>query len=283
MKILCCVATACSLLLWLSCAASAETGSRSAPGVFPEDYRDQPAGPPPGSGIRKYARDTPGRPQENFGIQPIHDNMLLYTFMAERLEYHAVEGDDLLVWDITAWIGRDYSKLYLESEGEKIVDNDVEHADMELLYSRNIHSFWDLQAGLRYDFEPLPSRAFLVLGLQGLAPYWFETDGAIYLSEDGDLSASLELEYDLLLTQRLILQPRLETSLAAQDVPEYDIGAGFVDIELGARLRYEFHRKFAPYMGISWAGKLGETADLVEEAGGDRDAASLVVGVRLWL
>jgi len=121
-----------------------------------------------------------------------------------------------------------------------------------------------------------------VFGVQGLAPQWFEVDANLYLSDDGDLSFGLESEYDILLTQRLILQPRLELEASAQDVDAHGIGAGFTGIGLGLRLRYEISRKFAPYLGVIWESALGETANRIENEGGDSDSTALVAGVKLW-
>jgi copper resistance protein B len=157
-----------------------------------------------------------------------------------------------------------------------------EEAQTELFYSRNIGSFWDAQIGVRHDFKPDPDRTFAALGVQGLAPYWFELEATAYVSEDGDISAALEAEYDLILSQRLILQPRFETSIALQAVEEYGVGQGINDIELGLRLRYEIRREFAPYIGVSWNRKLGETADLAKIDGEDTDVTSFVVGVSMW-
>ncbi|MFW5906513.1 MAG: copper resistance protein B, partial [Desulfobia sp.] len=179
--------------------------------------------------------------------------------------------------------GNDYNKIALESEGEKIADRDeIEESVLEIFYNRNIHSFWDLQVGLRHDFEPGPSRSFAALGLEGMAPYWFEIDATAYLSEDGDISAALEAEYDILLTQRLILQPRLEIGMAVQEVEERNIGSGINDLVLGARLRYEISRKLAPYIGVSYMRKIGETENLIEAEGGDVDKTSLVAGLKFW-
>ncbi len=251
--------------------------------TMPEDYRSPGAPPPEGEVIRKYATDSPGRPQQNFGVQQIHDNMIFYTFNADRFEYQAREGDDVIVWDVQAWIGGDYNKLVVESEGEKIADRDeIEESVLEVFYNRNIGSFWDLQAGFRYDFKPAPGRSFLAFGVEGLAPYWFEVDATAYMSEDGDISAALEVEYDLLLTQRLILQPRLETGLAVQEVESRNIGNGINDVVLGLRLRYEISRKFAPYIGASYMRKVGETANMVEADGGDVEKTSFVSGLKFW-
>jgi copper resistance protein B len=205
------------------------------------------------------------------------------VFQADRFEYQAIEGEDFMLWDVMAWIGRDYNKLYLESEGSWLVDaEEFEELEVELLYGRSIDAFWDLQLGVRHDFEPNPERTFAAVGIQGLAPQWFEVDATVYVSEDGDLSAGLEAEYDLLLTQRLIVQPRLETALAVQQVEEYGVGQGFNDVELGLRLRYEIRREIAPYIGVSWKRKQGETADMAEKEGEDTDTTAFVAGIRFW-
>jgi copper resistance protein B len=221
--------------------------------------------------------------QKNFGVQFVHDNQIFAVLRADRLEYRTGEGKENLLWDVQAWVGADYNKLWFKSDGTWLFDEDkYEAAEAELLYSRNIATFWDLQAGVRHDFKPDPDRTFAALGFQGLAPYWFEVEATAYLSEDGDLSAGFEVEYDLLLNQRLILQPRFETSVAVQEVEKYGVGQGINDIELGARLRYEIRREFAPYIGVSWHRKLGETADLADDEGEDIDVISFVVGARVW-
>lgn len=250
---------------------------------FPADYQEAPAPPEGEDGIQKYAEDAQDGAQRNFGRQVVHDNELFAVFKADRFEYQSREGKPILLWDVEGWVGRDFNKLYLESEGVwSIDDEEVAEAGVELLYGRTITSFWDLQVGVRHDFRPDPDRTFAALGVQGMAPYRFEVDATAYVSEDGDVSAGLEAEYDLLLTQRLILQPRLETGIALQEVEEYGVGQGFTDIELGLRLRYEIRREFAPYIGISWSRKLGETADLVEDEGGDIETTSFVLGMKFW-
>jgi len=250
---------------------------------FPADYHEVDAGPEKGQEIRKYADDAQSGAQKNFGVQPMHDNEIFAVFLVDRLEYQAREREDDFLWDVQAWLGSDYNKLWLKSEGVWLFDKErAEEAQVELLYSRNVTSFWDLQAGIRHDFKPEPIRTFAALGVQGLAPYWFEVEATAYISDDGDLSAVLEAEYDLLLTQRLILQPRFETSVAVQEVEKYGIGKGVNDIELGVRLRYEFRREFAPYIGISWSRKIGETADLAEDDGEDIDATLFVIGIKAW-
>ncbi|HKK18981.1 MAG TPA: copper resistance protein B [Opitutales bacterium] len=266
------------------CGSTVVHGTPSDAEKMPADYHSPAAPPPEGQSIRRYVIDEPGTGATNFGLAPVHDNKLFYFFSGDRLEYRSTDADtEALLWDVQAWAARDYNKLYLESEGEYSLDEDrIESAQVELLYGRAVSSFWNLRGGLRYDFEPNPERAFAVLGVQGLAPQWFEVDANFYLSEDGNLFFGMEAEYDILLSQRLILQPRMELELSAQEVPEYGTGQGFTGIELGLRLRYEFSRKFAPYIGVTWESALGETANMIESGGGDPDAAVFVAGVKFW-
>jgi len=202
---------------------------------------------------------------------------------ADRLEYQSNEGTGLFVWDAQGWWGGDYDKLWIKSEGEtKLHGGSVEEAELQALYSRAISPFWDIQFGLRHDFHPHPSRSYGAFSVQGLAPHWFDVDASAFISEEGDISARLEVEYDLLLTQRLILQPRFETNFAIQEVSELGVGSGVNNVELDARLRYEISREFAPYMGISWTRKLGKTADLTRAGGGSVDTASFLLGLKVW-
>lgn len=202
----------------------------------------------------------------------------VFTFaQADRLE-QAVD-EDATIWDIQGWIGNDLHKLWVKAEGER--EDTTDESELQLLYSRAWTPFFDWQVGIRHDFQP-ESRTQLAVGLQGLAPQWFEIDSALFLSEEGDVSARIEVEYDLLITQRLVLQPRLEAEVSASDVPESGIGRGLAHTELGLRLRYEWHRKFAPYVGINWTKLYGDTADFATTAGGDDDEVSVLLGVRLW-
>lgn len=207
---------------------------------------------------------------------------LFGLLLIDQLEYRWNEGTDSTNWNAQGWFGGDYNRVWLKTDGASLSDGSVEEAEGQLLYSRLVAPFWDFQAGLRYDEKPKPSRSYAVLGVQGLAPYWFELEAAAFVSEKGDVSARLEAEYDLLLTQRLIVQPRFETNLVAQKVEELGIGQGFSDVELGLRLRYEIRREFAPYVGVSWARKLGDTADFARQAGEDADNFAVVAGVRVW-
>ena len=203
-----------------------------------------------------------------------------YAFVqADRLEYS--DSEHASVWDLQGWVGDDYNKLWIKAEG-KYAERTVEESEIQLLFSRAWTPFFDLQIGFRLDQEPQPTRSYLALGMQGLAPHWFEIDAAVFLSDHGELSASLEAEYDLLLTQRLVLQPRLEFEVSAEDVPERGIGSGITETEFGLRLRYEWHRKVAPYLGINWSRLNGKTADRARALGTDTEDTSFVIGIRLW-
>lgn len=251
--------------------------------ALPEDYRDLDTDPKPGEDIQRYAEDDQSGAQKNFGVQPVYDNEIFATFMVDRLEFQSREWTGALVWDVTGWVGNDYNKLYLESEGALVPDNlRFDEITGELLYGRSVTKFWDVRAGVRWDIEPKPERVHAVLGILGLAPYWFEVEANAYLSDQGNFFANIEIEYDIQLTQRWILQPRFETNIAFQSVPEYNIGAGFNDFELGARLRFEEAREFAPYIGISWHRELGETAKMANLDGEDISQLSVVLGVRMW-
>lgn len=210
------------------------------------------------------------------------DDELFTLVLVEELEYRARGGSDLVVWEGQARIGNDDHKFALKSRGEyEIDDRKVETAEFQLLYMRPVDPFADIQFGLRHDIEPDPDRTYAVVGINGLAPQWFEVDASAFLSDQGDVSARLEAEYDILLTQRLVLQPTAELNVALSDDRPTGIGAGIGDVEVGLRLRYEITREFAPYAGISWERKFGKTADFARDEGEDTSDLAGVVGVRL--
>ncbi len=216
-------------------------------------------------------------------VQKEHGASTTYFVQADRFEYRSNEGEPQFLWDAQGWYGGDKNKLWIKSEGEYSFDADeFEDAEVQALWSRGISRYFDVQAGVRHDFAPGDDRTFGVFGAQGLAPYWFEVDAAAFVSGEGDASARIELEYELLLTQRLILQPRTELNFAIQDVPENGVGSGLSTAEAGMRLRYEIKREFAPYIGVSWERAVGETADFARADGEDPSAVSFVAGLRLW-
>ncbi len=203
--------------------------------------------------------------------------------MVERLEARIPSdgGEDGYLWDAQAFYGGDINRFVLKTEGAGEVGGELEDAEIQALYSRAIGPFFDLQAGVRFDPEP-DTRGHLVVGLQGLAPYMFEVDAGLFLSDQGDLTARIEGEYDQRITQRLIIQPRVEVELSAQEIPERRIGAGITSIETGVRLRYEFKREFAPYIGIEYEAALGETADIARAADENPDGLKFLIGLRAW-
>jgi copper resistance protein B len=200
----------------------------------------------------------------------------------DRFETQFGGDENTQVWDTQGWYGGDINKLWFKAEGEYSFGTDeIEDAELQALWSRAISPYFDFQAGVRYDFEP-GGRTHTVVGVQGLAPYWFELDAAAFVSTKGDVTARIEAEYEFLLSQRLILQPRAEINLSAQDIPELQIGSGITNIEAGLRLRYEFVREFAPYIGVAWQSSLGETADIIKAAGGETARTVFVLGIRAW-
>jgi copper resistance protein B len=206
--------------------------------------------------------------------------------LVDRLEYRADDGPDHLLWDAQGWYGGDYQRLWLKTEGHQPVSDSHGEAELQALYGRLVAPYWDLQAGVRYDRAYGSGRdrdrTFGVLGLQGTAPYRFDTDLALFVSEDGDVSARLQFEHELLLTQRLVLQPRLEINAAAQRVRAWGVGRGIDDVQLGLRLRYEIRRQFAPYVGVEWVRKVGDTADFARAKGLETSNVAVVAGLRLW-
>ena len=248
-----------------------------------------PVGPPPPAALAgpEHAADSV------FGsstmaaarneLHRTHGDMRISRFTIDQLEFGVGDGRDSYAWeDLQLWYGGDLDKLWLKSEGEGRFGEGFERGDVQALWSHAIDPWFDLQAGVRMNFGPGPERPHLVLGILGLAPYWFEIDAAVFLSSAGDLTARAEVEYDLRITQRLILQPRVEAELALQDIPELGIGAGLSSAEAGLRLRYELAREFAPYVGVEYERSFGDTARFARAAGDDAGGWRLVVGTRLW-
>lgn len=197
-------------------------------------------------------------------------------------EYQARKGRDGYRWDGEAWYGGDINRLTVKSEGEGVFGEGVEEVETQLLYSRAVGPYFNAQAGIRQDFGPGPDRTYATIGFEGLAPYWFEVEGALFLSTKGDLLGRIEGYYDQRIAQKLILQPMAEFNLSAQDIPESGIGSGLSDVELGLRLRYEIIKELAPYVGVEWSRKVGDTARFAHAAGDDESKVSLVAGVRVW-
>ncbi|MDX2275093.1 MAG: copper resistance protein B [Hyphomonadaceae bacterium] len=206
--------------------------------------------------------------------------MRTYAIIIDQLEAGFDDDGETYSWHAQGWYGGDIHRFWWKSEGEGAFENEIEDAELQLLYSRAVTPYFDLQAGVRQSHLDGEDRTDLVFGVQGLAPYWFEIGATAFVSTDGDLTARAEAEYDLRLTQKLILQPSAELNLAAQDIPDLDIGAGFTDAEVGLRLRYEFSRRFAPYVGVEWTSALGDTRDIREAHGEDTQSTRALIGLR---
>ena len=204
------------------------------------------------------------------------------TAILNIAEYQAHRGRDGYRWDGEAWYGGDINRLWIKSEGEGELRRGLDSGEVQLLYSRAIDPYFNLQAGVRQDIGPTPRRTYATIGFEGLAPGMFEVEGGIFLSNKGEVLGRVEGYYDQRITQRLVLQPRVELNFSAQDIPENAIGSGLSNVELGARLRYEFARQFAPYVGVSYYRKLGDTARYARAGGEDVHATSFVAGVRFW-
>ena len=215
------------------------------------------------------------------GDHPVHDDSVHSFVLFNRLE--AIDADEGhgLAWEGQAWVGTDFDKLWLRSEGERIHGR-TEAADVELLFGRSIARWWDLVAGVRHDFQPGGSRDFAAIGVQGLAPYKFEVEATAYIGASGHSAARLQVEYEMLLTNRLVLQPLVEANFNGRNDARRGIGSGLGTVEAGLRLRYEITRRFAPYVGLVRERAFGNTAGFRRDAGDDSDDTRIVAGVRTW-
>jgi copper resistance protein B len=243
---------------------------------------DAPAPPPPMDHYADRFFPASEMSRSRAAMMRAQGGQTLYQVMFNLAEVQARAGRDGYRWDGEAWVGGDINRLWLKSEGEGAFREGVESAEVQALYSRAIGPYFNLQAGVRHDFRPSPTRTYATVGFEGLAPYMFEVEGALFLSNKGEVLGRLEGYYDQRLTQRVTLQPRVEFNLSAQDVPEIRIGSGLTDAELGLRLRYEISRQFAPYIGVSYEAKTGRTADFARADGKDPTTTNFVAGVRFW-
>ena len=202
--------------------------------------------------------------------------------MIDLAEIKIADGHTGYKFEADAWFGGDINRLVVKADGEGEFGEAIDGVELKALYSRAIGPYFNLQGGVRQDLGVGPDRTHAVIGVEGLAPYWFEVDGYFYLSTEGEVRASASAEYDQRITQRLILQPKVEFDLSAQNIPELGIGSGLTSAEIGLRLRYEIVREFAPYIGIVHEAKFGRTADFARAAGDGPSSTNLVVGVRAW-
>lgn len=214
------------------------------------------------------------------------DRTMRTFLLADLLEYSPSGPTNAIRVEGLGWIGGDYNRLWLRAEGDQPTARGQGEWQADAYYGRLVSPFWNAVVGARLDTRSFggrrATRGLLAVGFEGLAPYWLEVEPRLYVGQKGDLSAQFTTAFDLLFTQRLIVQPRLELNAALQKVPAFGVGAGLNDVELGARARYEFRREFAPYLGVSWRRRTGGTAVMARRAGEEVSDVSLVAGVRLW-
>ena len=244
-------------------------------GSAPADARD-PNAYSDGLTLHSGAYALPGIQRPSMG-----DEHSFWAVAFNRFEAVKADDGDYGVYDAEAWFGRTYDRAVLKSEGD-VVDDTLEESSTDLLYSHAVTAYWDLQTGLRHDSAEGPDRNWLALGFEGLAPYWFEVNATVYLGEQGRSLLKVDAEYEVLLSQRLILQPRMELAAYGRDDVQNGLGSGLSSIDVGLRLRYEISRQFAPYLGVEWKGQFGDTADYTRADGGDPNEVVLVGGVRFW-
>lgn len=205
----------------------------------------------------------------------------LYSLLVDRLESVTTAGNAAMTYDLQAWVGQTYNRALIRAEGE--MQNGLsENARTELLWAHAITPYWDSHLGVRYDSGSGRGRGWLAFGVQGLAPYWLYVEATAYVNEQGRMAFRTELEYDVLITQRLILQPRVEANFYSKNDAVHGLGNGLSNIEAGVRLRYEFRREFAPYIGVEWASTVGNTANYAKANGNTVDETRFVAGIHFW-
>lgn len=225
---------------------------------------------------------------QGIGMEQLMDMMAWGTgslILVDQLEYAPGGEGRPLSLDAIGWYGGAYNRLWFRAEGEQLTGESAGEGEAQLSYGRLVTAYFDALAGVRVDGrwgDGSATRAHLAVGLQGLAPLRFEFSPTLFLSQDGDLSARLEAEYQMLITQRLVASPEIELNAALQEVPEWGVGKGLNDVELGLRLRYEIRREFAPYIGYSWTRRVGGSADFARLEGEDVSGGALVAGLRVW-
>ena len=228
------------------------------------------------------AKDESTLATEPGGMPPVMDQGIFAHAILNELEGRFNGSNTQFRWEGQGWAGTDYDKLWIKSEGTLQGNGLLDDGQQQFLYSRAITTYFDLQGGLRSDLDSRPTRNWAAFGIQGLAPYFFDLELTGFVGGEGHLAGKLEASYDLLLTQRLILQPQIEVNIYSKADPARLVGAGFSDIDTGLRLRYEFTRKFAPYLGVVYEGRFGQTANLARQAGESTGDVRFVFGVRVW-
>jgi copper resistance protein B len=237
---------------------------------------------PPPAGNARSPDYSDGYDHGSMPGMDMRDDPALGMLLLDRLEYvHARDGGRAIAIDGEAGYGRSFDKLWLKFEGER-ADGRLQDLRTEALWSHAVAPFWNTQLGVRHDFGAGPGRTWAALGIEGLAPYWFETEAALYVGQGGRTAARVALEYEARFTQRLILQPSIEANLYGRNDPQRGVGYGLSDVEVGLRLRYEIRREFAPYVGVVWQQRFGRSRDYARARGESVDDLQFVAGFRFW-
>jgi copper resistance protein B len=288
--------TAVAVALGIALASPLPAAAQQPPAAGAQDQagHDHPGPQAPAAGDEHDALDSAGQA----GLPPItdadrsaafpaldvhhrHGKRLLSFVLFDQIEWQGERGTHAFAWDSSGWLGGDRQRVWFRTEGA-VAGNDVDHAQAEVLYGRPIARWWDLVAGFRQDARPGSPQAWAAAGIQGLAPYWFQVEATAYVGASGRTRVHLDTEYDVLLTNRLVLQPHLDVEVAGKADPARGVGAGLSTGELGLRLRYELRRELAPYAGVVWRRTFFGTREHAEAAGERAGEARFVVGLRAW-
>lgn len=233
---------------------------------------------------------APDAPQQVMGdmsyksmvsVMQMDDTVSVGHVLFDQLEWRNSDAGDAAAWDARASYGGDYSKTLIKTEGEYVQD-EIADARVELLWDRVFSRWWSAQVGVREDFGVGPSRSWIAMGVEGLAPYWFDIEATLYVGDEGRTAMRFNVEYDLLITQRLVLRAEMEGNLYGKADPELQLGSGMSNLEVGLRLRYEIRREFAPYIGVAWQKKFAGTADYAQAAGSNISDVQAIAGLRVW-
>jgi copper resistance protein B len=211
----------------------------------------------------------------------MEDDPIVTKVMIDQMETRVTDGDDPFVFEGQAWIGKDLNKFVIKADLEQ-VNGETEELELQALYSKAIAVYWDFQVGVRQDIKPTPSRNWLAIGFQGLAPYWFEIDTTLFIGESNQVGLRVSAEYEWMFTQRWVLSPEIEANFYSKDDVMMGEGSGLADTQVGLRLRYEIKREFAPYIGINWNKKYANTATFAKNNGEKVSDTQFVVGLRAW-
>ncbi len=302
-----------TLLFVLALSAVLWTGTAAAQGVDASEHQHgaPPSSPPP-AGVRKP--DTPEAPATPADAAPhqheptpalpsfitpvtdadrraafpdvhghaAHDNGVYSYILFDQMEWQRSGGTDGVAWDSRGWVGRDLDRLWFRTEGRG-ADGRVDDAEAHVLYGRAIARWWDVVAGVRQDVRPGSPQTWGAVGIQGLAPYWFQLAVTAYVGPSARTNVRVEAEYELLLTNRLILKPLVDVELRSQTDRDRGVGAGLSSADIGVRLRYEVRRELAPYVGIVWSRRFFGTADLARTRGAVVGEVRFVSGLRVWM